>query len=120
MDLAEVIYCFHRCVHGHGDELPEKFTLLEDAAGPALLTRMEIEKHYVRMSDRVIFGLLSVAVLSPQNTLQSVPDGYHLSFGTTKIIINDWWGRAIDFLKIVDEHPMPKVTLNFGDWMVES
>src|SRR4051812_45189064 len=41
-DLADVIYGIHRCTHGHGDELPEGFALLQDAAGPNGLTQVEV------------------------------------------------------------------------------
>ena len=117
-DIADVIYGVHRCTHGHGDELPDGFALIEDAAGPKRLTRMEIERGKIRLSDRIIFGLLAVAVLSPSNKDQSVPDGYHFTFGDSeKLVINDWWGRANDFLPIAARDPTPKVKLDFGDWM---
>jgi hypothetical protein len=117
-DIADVIYGIHRCSHGHGDELPEGFALLQDAAGPKRLTRMEIAQGKVRLSDRIIFGLVAVAVLSPANKGQSVPDGYHLTFGELpKLLINDWWGRASDFPAITAQDPTPQVKLDFGNWM---
>ena len=116
-DIADVIYGIHRCAQGHGDELPDGFELLPDAAGPLCQTRMFVEKGKVRLSDRVIFGLLAVAVLSPVNADQTVPTGYHLNFGSEKLPISDWWGRAADFASIVAGVRLPNVTLNFGDWM---
>lgn len=117
-DIADVIYGIHRCTHGHGDELPNGFALLQDAAGPARFTHLVVEKGKVRLSDRIIFGLLAVAVLSPANTTQRVPDGYYLSFGSsTKLFINEWWGRAGDFPEIAATDPVPQVKLDFGDWM---
>ncbi len=116
-DFADVIYGIHRCAHGHGDELPDGFELLPDAAGPTGLTRMLVEKGRVRISDRVIFGLLAVAVLSPANADQRAPDGYHLAFGERQFQINAWWGRAADFVQVVAQERLPNVTLNFGDWM---
>lgn len=117
-DIADVIYGIHRCSHGHGDELPGGFELLPDAAGPSRQTRLHVEKGKVRLSDRVIFGLLAVAVLSPANRDQSVPDGYYLSLGEARLPINEWWGRAEDFPAIAAGEPLPQVTLDFGDWMV--
>ncbi|SRR6266496_2028536 len=116
-DIADVIYGIHRCAHGHGDELPHGFELLPDAAGPARLTQMLIERGRVRLSDRVIFGLLAVAVLSPVNADQTVPETYHLSLGGRKFLINDWWGRVGEFAKEVAQEQLPHVTMNFGDWM---
>lgn len=116
-DLADVIYGIHRCAHGHGNELPDGFALVPDAAGPHHITRLSVEKGKVRLSDRVIFGLLGVVVLSPVNIGQTVPDGYHLTFAGTKLSINEWWGRASDFLVIATTNAMPNVLLNFGDWM---
>jgi hypothetical protein len=73
-DLADLIYGIHRCAHAHGDDLPGGFEVLSDAAGPPRITRVEIECGKVRLSDRVIFGLLAVAVLSPASKGQRVPE----------------------------------------------
>jgi hypothetical protein len=117
-DVADVIYGIHRCTHGHGDELPRGFELLQDAAFSARLTRMEVEEGKVRLSDRVIFGLIAVAVLAPVNIGQSVPPDYYLTFGdSVRMPINEWWGRAADFPAIAATEPVPRVELNFGDWM---
>ena len=118
-DLADVIYGIHRCSHGHGDELPGGFALIPDARGEAGHTMVKIERGAIQLSDRIIFGLIAVAVMSPANEGQSVPDGYHLTFGTAaeKLLINDWWGRAADFPAIAAKEPMPSVTMDFGEWM---
>jgi hypothetical protein len=118
-DMADVIYGVHRCAHGHGDELPDGFEFLPDAAGPPGRTRFIAERGRLRLSDRVMFGLLAVAVLSPANTDQRVPDGYHVIFGAdTMLPINEWWGRAADFPAIVAQEPLPPpVKFDFGDWM---
>ncbi|MFH0344741.1 MAG: hypothetical protein ACHBNF_22040 [Chromatiales bacterium] len=117
-DLADVIYGVHRCSHGHGDELPDGFELIHDARGPARQTRVEIVKGAIRLSDRIIFGLLAVAVLSPANKGQVVPYGYYLTFGASvKLIINEWWGRAADFPAVAARDPTPLVKLDFGDWI---
>jgi hypothetical protein len=117
-DLADVIYGIHRCSHGHGDELPNGFELIPDARGSARLTRVKISKGIIQLSDRIIFGLIAVAVLSPANKGQMVPDGYYLTFGATeKLIISEWWGRAADFPAIAAREPMPFVTMDFKEWM---
>jgi hypothetical protein len=116
-DIADVIYAVHRCNHAHGDELPDGFELIRNAGGPSRLTSMEIEKGKVRLSDRIIFGLLGVVVFSSVNTDQRVPAGYHLTFAGATLPINEWWGRAADFLALVATEPLSNVTLNFGEWM---
>jgi len=83
------------------------FELLPDARAQLNRTRMTVEKglagHWVvRFSDRIIFGMLAVALLSPINTDQRIPDGYNLTYGSTSEDVrvrldNDWWGRAEDF-----------------------
>jgi hypothetical protein len=117
-DFADVVYGIHRCTHGHVDDLPEGFALIPNAGGPPAYTRMELERRGTfRMSDRVIFGLIAVAVLCPVNKGQSAP-GYFLTFGKQVLLIDKWWGRAADFPAIVTaEPPMPCVTLDFGNWM---
>jgi len=117
-DLADVIYGIHRCTHGHGDELPDGFELIPDADGQVRLTRLMVKKGVARLSDRMIFALIAVAVLSPVNIGQVVPDGYYLTYGASeRLIINEWWGRANDFLAIIAKETMPLVKLDFGDWM---
>jgi hypothetical protein len=73
----------------------------------------------LRLSDRVIFGLLAVAVLSDANVDQTIPDEYTLSYGHTTVMrINDWWGRGTDFPSVVAQDPPPgPVKLDFRDWM---
>jgi hypothetical protein len=117
-DIADVVYAIHRCSHGHGEELPAGFELISDVAGPAGVTRMSFVKGKARLSDRVIFGLLAVVVLSPANSNERVPEGYYLTFGSSAtLMINEWWGRAVDFPAIAALEPMPLVNLDFGDWV---
>lgn len=119
-DLADVIYAVHRCSHGHGEALPDGFELLLDARGPARHTTIHIEKGRIRLSDRIIFGLIAIAVLCPVNVGQSVPDGYYLTFGAThKLMINEWWGRAAEFPAIAATDPLPSITLDFREWMTD-
>ena len=117
-DAADVIYGIHRCAHGHGEELPAGFALYPDAAGPSRRTRYSFENGAARLSDRVIFGLLAVAVLSPVNHDQRVPEGYYLAFSDkAQLMINEWCGREADFAGIVALDPAPLVKMDFGDWM---
>src|SRR5207245_2527156 len=106
-DFADVIYGIHRCSHGHGDELPDGFELLSDAAGPRGQTRIRVERGKVQLSDRVVFGLLAVAVMSPVNADQRVPGGYYLTFSRESLPINDWWGRAAEFVVIATRKSLP-------------
>jgi hypothetical protein len=117
-DIADVIYGIHRCSHGHGDELPDGFQLMPDAGRPIPRTRMTlICEGGFRMSDRVIFGLLAVAVLNPVNKDQSAPPGYHLMYGNQGMLLEEWWGRAGDFPAILAAGPaMPCVKLDFSNW----
>jgi hypothetical protein len=119
-DMADVIYGIHRCCQAHGDELPDGFELLPDAAGRSRRTRLLVEKAgKMRLSDRTIFGLLAVAVLSEANVDQTIPDRYTLSYGHGTVMrIHEWWGRAGDFVSTVATDPPPgPVKLDFGEWM---
>jgi hypothetical protein len=118
-DLADLVYVVHRCSEGHGDELPSGFELLRDAAGASGFTQMQFERNKVQLSDRIIFGLVAVAVFSPANIGQYVPDSYYLTFGSQalKLPIKDWWGRAKDFPTVAATESMPQVKLDFTPWM---
>jgi hypothetical protein len=119
-DMADVLYGIHRCTHGHGDELPGGFELIPDARS-GRITRTIAMKGAVRFSDRLIFGLVAIAVLSPVNVGQKAAEGSFLTYSThsgyVKLSINEWWGRIADFLTIVGASPMPLVKMDFGDWM---
>lgn len=123
-DFADIVYGIHRCHHGHGEALPGGFELMPNAAGQPGYTSIEIKKEApgmgrVRLSDRTIFGLLAVAVLSPVNADQHVPDGYHFTFGQRRLRleINQWWGHAADFPALAATEAMPRVTLDFAHMM---
>lgn len=127
-DIADVIYGIHRCTHGHGDELPDGFDLVLGAPeAQDLSSVMMIErgndgpgKCKVRLSDRVIFGLIAVAVMSPENVNQTIPEGYHLRFAGEVFPINDWWGRAAEFASILARNPLPSIEFDFTNWLVVS
>jgi hypothetical protein len=116
-DVADIIYGVHRCTHCHGDELPDGFELTLDASGPNRLTTIIISRERVHLSDRVIFALLAVAVLMPENSDEIAPSGYYLTSGSVgRLEIGEWWGRAVDFPQIVALDPPIKVKLDFNNW----
>ena len=121
-DLADVIYGIHRCTHGHGAELPDGFELIANAAGPAEYTRVAVQRGKIQLSDRIIFALIlwDFAVFSPVNVGQLVPDGYHLTYATTTMTINEWWGRIADARALMATTKMPNVKMDFADWMEAS
>lgn len=112
-DLADLIYKIHRCSHGHGDELLKGFELIPDAAGPHGITHFcsDLVEGCVQLSDRVIFGMLGVVVFSPINKHQRSNYGYFLSYDGTELPINEWWGRADDFLEMVNNGRSPVITI---------
>jgi hypothetical protein len=117
-DLADVIYSVHRCTHGHGDELPDGFELIPDAAGPPERTTFLVADGKVMLSDRTLFGMIAICVVCDANLNQSVSEGYFLTFGAAhKLMINEWWGREADLLALVSSVQLPDVKMDFGDWM---
>jgi hypothetical protein len=48
----------------------------------------------------------------------AVPDGYYLTFGAEKLVINDWWRRVADFPAVVARgETMPSIKMDFNEWM---
>ncbi len=115
-DLADVIYGIHRCSHGHGAELPDGFELIPNASGPPGYTEVQVQRGRIRLSDRIIFGLLGVAVFSPANVGQVLPDGYVLKYGAHIMPINQWWGRIVDARAVMASVPLPNVKIDFSNW----
>lgn len=116
-DMADVIYSIHRCSHGRGDELPDGFDLVPSENAPGHVSVL-IEKGKLRLTDKLIWGLLAVAVLEPVNVGQAAP-GYSLALLDHEIVIDEWWGRGDDFRMLAAQHPMPRVKLDFTDWMLD-
>lgn len=112
-DTADIIYAIHRCSHGHGDELPLGFELVPDAFDTPEITRMVVTPEAVRLSDRMIFALLAVAVLHPINSSLRSTGDYFLTFGASqRFPINEWWGRNTDFLDAISTTKLPLVIFN--------
>lgn len=116
-DLADVLYGIHRCTHGHGSEMPEGFELIPDFSSGSDNTSIHIEKGRIQLSDRIIFGLLAVAVMDPKNMGQQAPDGYHFALAGKTYEINDWWGKRAEFEKACERINSAQIIMDFGDWM---
>ncbi len=116
-DLADVLYGVHRCSHGHGSEMPEGFELCRDFGSGSNNTTLQIEKGRIQLSDRILFGLLAVAVMAPENTRQRSSAGYHVTLAGEIYEINDWWGKRAQFEKACSRANTVQVKLDFTDWM---
>jgi len=116
-DLADVLYGIHRCTHGHGAEMPKGFELIPDFGSDSKNTSALIENGRIRLSDRILFGLLAVAIMAPENIGQQTPSGYHLTLAGVTYQINDWWGKRVEFEEVCKPLNAVQVTMDFGDWM---
>jgi hypothetical protein len=126
-DVADILYVVHRCHHGHGEPLPVGYELIPDTTTEPPRTTMNMKLNpagdwVLRLSDRSIYGMLAVALLSPANVSQ-VLDGVRLTYssvsGDVRLWLdNGWWGRADDFAAItaMDRKRISK-TLNFTNVM---
>jgi len=111
-DFADIAYEVFRCGHGHGDGLPAGFELLPAVATPGL-THLQLANGVLQLPDRLPFGLIAAAVLSPANKGQKAPDTYYFSLGDEKFIINEWWGREADFQPIAARYNQTRVKLQW-------
>ena len=85
-DVADVLYVIHRCHHGHGAPLPVGWELIPDSTTEPARTTMNFAgpngQWVVRLSDRIIFGMAAVALLSPANVGQDLENVYlHVQVG---------------------------------------
>jgi hypothetical protein len=126
-DVADILYVIHRCHHGHGEPPPTGYELISDTTVEPPRTTMRLEVNtagdwVVRLTDRSIYGMLAVALLSPTNTGQ-VLDGVHLTYSSVSGDIrvrldNEWWGRADDFAAITaTDRKRIRQTLDFTNVM---
>lgn len=118
-DIADVIYGVHRCAHGHGDELRSGFELTEpDETSDGLpVSRIEVEQGKVRLPASTIIGLVAVAVFAPENKGQPISADHWMSWRGNEFLVRDWWGRAADFVEIIEGAELQQVTMNdWGEW----
>jgi hypothetical protein len=109
-DLADVIYEIFRCSHAHGDEVPNAFSILPSEGG--FHSRWLLGNGELHMPDRVIWALLSVAVLSQVNRSETTTGNYYLSLGAERFTISEWWGREHDFRIIADRYNKVRVRMD--------
>lgn len=107
-DVADILYVIHRCHEGHGDALPVGYELVPDTTTEPPRTTMDFASpsgHWVvRLSDRSIYAMAAVALLSPANVGQALADvvlTWSSVSGDIRVRMdNGWWGRADDFAAI--------------------
>ena len=104
-DIADVLYGAHRCVHGHDDELPEGFELTPHGPRPQGVHIWRTGK--IQLPASVVIGLLAVAVFSPENKGEVIPDGYQLSWYQHVFHIWMWWGWQEHFRADHQHRPDP-------------
>jgi hypothetical protein len=98
-DVADILYVIHRCNHGHGDAVPVGYELIPDTTTEPPCTTMKPELDpkgdwVVRLSDRSIYGMAAVALLSPANVgqvLEGVVVTYCSISGDIRVRLDDDW-----------------------------
>lgn len=116
-DIADVLYGIHRCSHGHGDELPKGFELVDYVSNTEF--RFKAGKDgSLRLPAAVVLGLLAVAVFAPENVGQHARnDDCLLSWSDHEFRINESWGKQQEFRELLaSEGPPKKMTIDFGHW----
>lgn len=109
-DLAEIIYEIFRCNHAHGDEVPLQFSLIK-TEGPFGSTWLYAQDR-LHMPDRIVWALLAVAVFARANVSQSSTGSYYLTYGVTKFVIKDSWGKEDQVRDLFIDAERPRVTMN--------
>jgi len=116
-DAADVIYGIHRCIHNHGEDMPDGFELVRCANGASIDATTVISKGRVRLPDNIIFGLLAVAITSPKNSSQIADDSCYLTFRDRRFAVNDLWGQRDELISILSEYKLPVLRIDFAHMM---
>lgn len=104
-----LVYKVFRCSLGHGDALPSGYQFTKAVGGA--VSELLIGQGVLHLPDRLPFALLAAAVMAPANRDDSTADGYFLSLGEERFIVNDWWGREDDFRPIAAAYNRTRVEL---------
>ena len=104
-DFAEIVYEIFRCAHAHGDEVPPEYSLLPS-------TGWGLGHGELHMPDRILWGLISVAVFAKVNAVERSTGTYYLSLGAERFTISEWWGREDDFRQVAGRYNQTRVKLD--------
>lgn len=107
-DFADIIYEQFRCTHAHGEDVPRAFELI---LATDQLAKWRLAANVVQMPTRIIYALLSVAVLCRETPVADLDIGYHLSLHGEIFPIVNWWGREDDFRKATEKYEPIKVKM---------
>ncbi|WP_075237637.1 hypothetical protein [Mycobacterium colombiense] len=117
-DIADVLYGVHRCSHGHGDDLPAGFELVDYINNYTF--RFQAGKDgTLRLPAAAVLGLLAIAVFAPENVGQHAPGTSWLSWSQHKFPVNDSWGKQDQFRDLLKREAPPKRLLDWGHWWDE-
>lgn len=109
-DFADIMYEVFRCGYVHGDEVPEKFSIIPTTGTWSSATIYgENEVHF---PDRIVWALISISVFAKVNERQKLnPVGpYGLRLGDTGFHVEDWWGREDEVRPFAKEHTKFKIS----------
>lgn len=114
-DIADVLYGIHRCSHGHGEDLPAGFELVDYINNQTFQFTIGRDGT-LRLPAAAIVGLLAVAVFAPENVSQHAPGEPCLSWSHHVFPVNDSWGKQQLFRDLLVREGPPKRALDWGNW----
>jgi hypothetical protein len=112
-DIADVIFAIHRWNRGHDDDLPHGFDLTPYGPRPAGVHIWRNRR--IQLPASAAIGLLAVAVFSPENKGENIPEGYQLSWHQHVFHIYLWWGWQDHFREVIKPAQIPQSALDFSE-----
>jgi hypothetical protein len=99
----------------HGDSVTGAHVEFTASLGSRRL-HLEFGNGWLKLPDKLPFGLIVIAAVDSPNVRERVPDGFHLTLGCEVFAINEWWGRADHFQQGASASSSVRVKLDMGDW----
>ena len=99
-----------RCSHAHGDEIPAAFSVILSPGDFG--SKWKLAHGELHMPDRVMWGLLAIAVFSRVNYRERSTGTYELTLGTDRFPLSEWWGREMDFRHVAEKYNKTRLTMN--------
>lgn len=110
-DIADLLYAVYRYLHVDESEMPAGCQVLPPVDGVSMFS-IANGRLWLRASAAI--GLLTVAVLAPENEGQPIPESYFLSWRDNDFLVSDSWGKRDGFRQVLADSPTPRYTLDFG------
>jgi hypothetical protein len=118
MKFEDIIYEKFRCHLAHGDELEDGYGITLKIAESHHTFLINLEERTMTVPESCIFALGFACVLAPANSdLEIGNSTYHYHDSINQFVVDSWWGKVDCARQIIDFDHVPRVKIDFSNYV---